>query len=55
MARSTLARRQGRRLRCSARNALRDGHDMYASLDEDRPYDGAGPGLLRARLKRSAS
>lgn len=37
----------------SARNGLRDDHDIYASIDEDRPYAGEGPGLLRARLTRT--
>ena len=40
-------------LQWSARNGLRPDHDIYASIDEDRPYGGAGPGLLRARLKRA--
>ena len=43
----------GWRLQWSARNGLREDHDIYASIDEDRPYGGAGPGLLRARLKRA--
>lgn len=38
----------------SARNGLRDDHDIYASIDEDRHHTGAGPGLLRARLTRTA-
>jgi SAM-dependent methyltransferase len=40
-------------LRWSARNGLRDDHDIYASIDEDRPQPGDGPGLLRARLTRT--
>jgi SAM-dependent methyltransferase len=43
----------GWRLQWSARNGLREDHDIYASIDEDRPYGDAGPGLLRARLKRA--
>jgi SAM-dependent methyltransferase len=39
----------------SARNGLRDDHDIYASIDEDRAYGGSGPGLLRARLTRVTS
>lgn len=38
----------------SARNGLREDHDIYASIDEDRPHAGDGPGLLRARLTRTA-
>jgi SAM-dependent methyltransferase len=45
----------GWRLQWSARNGLRDDHDIYASIDEDRVYGGAGPGLLRARLRRATS
>lgn len=37
----------------TARNGLREDHDIYASIDEDRPYTGDGPGLLRARLTRT--
>jgi SAM-dependent methyltransferase len=37
----------------SGRNGLRADHDIYASIDEDLPYDGASPGLLRARLTRT--
>lgn len=44
--------RPGWRLVWTARNGLRGDHDIYASIDEDRPYDG-GPGLLRARLTRA--
>jgi SAM-dependent methyltransferase len=40
-------------LQWSARNGLRADHDIYASIDEDRPYPGDGPGLLRARLTRT--
>lgn len=43
----------GWRLQWSARNGLRDDHDIYASIDEDRPHAGHGPGLLRARLTRA--
>jgi SAM-dependent methyltransferase len=39
----------------TARNGLRDDHDIYASIDEDRAYEGSGPGLLRARLTRVTS
>jgi len=35
----------------SARNGLRDDHDIYASIDEALAYV-SGPGLLRARLLR---
>ena len=37
----------------SARNGLRPDHDIYASIDEQLE-PGAGPGLLRARLTRTA-
>lgn len=40
-------------VRWSARNGLRDDHDIYASIDEERPYAGEGPGVLRARLTRT--
>lgn len=40
-------------VRWSARNGLRADHDIYASIDEDRPPAGDGPGLLRARLART--
>ena len=33
------------------RNAVREDHQLYRSIDEDMPYR-AGPGLLRARLVR---
>jgi len=36
----------------TARNAVRRDHDLYRSIDEDRPYT-SGPGLLRARLLRT--
>jgi SAM-dependent methyltransferase len=42
----------GWRVQWSARNGLREDHDIYASIDEDRPHSGDGPGLLRARLTR---
>lgn len=38
----------------SARNGLRADHDIYASIDEDLAHSGSGPGLLRARLTRTA-
>ncbi len=41
-------------LQWSARNGLREDHDIYASIDEDRAHAGDGPGLLRARLTRTA-
>ncbi|HEV2787119.1 MAG TPA: class I SAM-dependent methyltransferase [Solirubrobacteraceae bacterium] len=44
----------GWQVQWSARNGLRDDHDIYASIDDDLAYEG-GPGLLRARLKRAAS
>jgi SAM-dependent methyltransferase len=43
----------GWQLEWSARNGLRADHDIYASIDEDLPHAGAGPGLLRARLTRT--
>lgn len=42
----------GWEVRWSARNGLRDDHDIYASIDEDLAYTG-GPGLLRARSERA--
>lgn len=44
---------EGWDLHWSARNGLREDHDIYASIDEQLAYAG-GPGLLRARLKRAA-
>jgi SAM-dependent methyltransferase len=37
----------------SARNGIRRDHNLYKSVDEDRPYR-SGRGLLRARLVRNA-
>jgi len=47
-------RAAGWNVQWSARNGLRDDHDIYASIDEELAYAG-GPGLLRARLKRVPS
>ena len=44
----------GWKVQWSARNGLRADHDIYASIDEDLAYPGDGPGLLRARLTRTA-
>jgi SAM-dependent methyltransferase len=41
----------GWQLQWSARNGLREDHDIYRSIDEALPYT-SGPGLLRARLRR---
>jgi len=41
----------GWRVDWSARNGLRDDHDIYASISEGLAY-GCGPGILRARLTR---
>lgn len=46
------ARIAGWEVQWSARNGLRDDHDIYASIDEEIPHRGDGPGLLRARLTR---
>lgn len=44
----------GWRVEWSARNGLRDDHDIYASIDDDVAHT-RGPGLLRARLRRAAA
>jgi ubiquinone/menaquinone biosynthesis C-methylase UbiE len=41
----------GWQVQWSARNGLREDHDIYRSINERLPYS-SGPGLLRARLRR---